>query len=105
MVSDEVLSTTAIGEWVNALFSLAVNMNSGLTRARLAAPQLAPLRLDVAVERGVDLEHVDVLRQVLDRMLRLLDLRRIDDAFPVFVRPAGSSNVNVRVQKAINFAG
>ena len=44
--------------------------------ARHAAPQLAPLRLDVAVERGVDLQHVDVLRQVFDRMLRLLDLRR-----------------------------
>ncbi len=31
MVSADVLSSTAIGEWVNALFSLAVKTNSGLT--------------------------------------------------------------------------
>src|SRR5450755_437870 len=69
IVSDEVLSTTAIGEWVNAL-------------------------LNVAVKRGVDFDQVDVARQVLHRVLRLLDLRGIDDAFPVLVRPAGGADID-----------
>ena len=70
----------------------------GIHGARFAAPQLSPFGFDVAVERGIDLEHVEVARHVLDGVVRLFDLRRIDDAFPVLVRPARSSHVDVRLR-------
>src|SRR5271157_736648 len=63
-------------------------------RPRFAAPQLAPLRLDVAVKRRIDLQHIDIARQVLHRMLRLLELRRIDDALPVLIRPSSRADVD-----------
>src|SRR5271165_1713972 len=75
---------------------LGGEQESGIDASRVAAPKLAPLRLDVPVEGGIDLQHVDELRHVLDGMLRLFELRRVHDPFPVLVGPPCGSDVDAR---------
>ncbi len=69
----------------------------GIHRFGGANPQLGQVRLDVSVERSVDLDHVEAARQNLQRVLfAVLHARRIEDAVPVLVRPAGSADADLR---------
>src|SRR5581483_2150431 len=61
-----------------------------------ARPQLRHLGLDVPVKRGVDLDHVEALRHVVQGMLlAYAHARRIEHTLPVLVRPAGGTNANL----------
>src|SRR6266850_399637 len=64
----------------------------GIHRLRFLYPEFGQMRLDVSVERGVDLHHVKAAGQNLERMLLpVLHSWRIEDSFPVLVGPAGSA--------------
>src|ERR1700693_4707151 len=64
-------------------------------RLRFPHPEFGQMWLDVSVERRVDLHHVEAARQNLKGMLfPVLHSGRIEDSFPVFVRPAGGANAD-----------
>src|SRR5262245_43324984 len=68
--------------------------------ARSIAHQLGPLlgvpRAGRAVERGVDLEAVEVAREVPQRVEALRLPARIDDALPVGIGPPGGTDADHR---------
>ena len=88
---------TAMGLCVNERCSLAVNIKFGFTALARSHPEFRQVRLDVSVEGRVDLDHVDAARQDIERMLfAVLHPGRIEDSLPVFVRPAGSTDADLR---------
>src|SRR5262249_16472535 len=59
------------------------------------APDLRPLRLKRSVEGGVDLNHIEKLRQVLERVDLLAgQIIRIEHTIPVLVGPSCRANHN-----------
>ena len=64
-------------------------------RCNLVAPKLGQLGANVPIKRSVDLHQIKALRQNLQRMLLAArQAVRIDDTFPVFVRPASDTDTN-----------
>jgi lauroyl/myristoyl acyltransferase len=62
-------------------------------RLRFPYPEFGKMRLYVTVERGVDLHHVKTARQNFEGMLlAMLHSGRVEDSFPVLVRPASSAD-------------
>src|SRR6185312_4470134 len=83
-----------------ALVELGGKQEVGINLGGLVAPAFADVGPDVSVEAGVDLTAIKELRQVFKRVnLALLQVRWIDDAFPVFVREAGGADVNRHSKK------
>src|SRR5581483_613667 len=62
-------------------------------RLCLTGPELADLRLDVPVKRCVNLDHVEVLRQIFHRMLFSFQLLGIDNSLPVLVGKSGDADM------------
>src|SRR5215469_4336979 len=63
------------------------------------APQLGHFRLQRTVKRGVDLGGIEESRQILQGMqLPPLHPRRIEDSFPIFIRPPRRADANGRVR-------
>src|SRR5580700_58827 len=63
----------------------------------LTHPKLGQFGLDVPVKRGIDLDHIETLRQKFQRMaLPALHARRIKDAVPIFIAPTGRTDANLR---------
>ena len=56
------------------------------------APLLAGFGLYVPVKRGVNFTAIKISCEELQRVLRFLQARRINDAFPILVRKTRSSN-------------
>ena len=64
-----------------------------------AAPELAPLRLQGAVKRSVDLGGVEETRQIFQRMLlAVLHARGIENSVPVFVRPSSGADADSLIE-------
>src|SRR5438309_2427623 len=59
-----------------------------------SAPALGDFGLDVSVERGVDLDSIEILGIKLK--VRLLQLGRIELPIPIFVLPSGGADKGMR---------
>jgi len=69
---------------------------SRIDRCNLAAPQLGQFGLDWPVERSVDLCRIKETSQIFEWMLLApLHPRRIEDAVPVFIRPARRADADI----------
>ena len=74
---------------------LGRELKRGIHSGDQVAPLFACFRLNVSVKRGVNFAAVEVLREELQGMLFLLQPRRINDAFPIFIGEASGSNQNL----------
>src|SRR5580692_7166416 len=74
-------------------------------RCHFSRPQFGQFGLDVSVERGVDLYHIETARYDLERMLlSTLHAGRVKDSIPVFIGPAGGANADARRDCHVQYA-
>ena len=84
-----------MGEWVNA-GRVSPKQKAWIYRSHFSAPDLGQLRLDRPVEGSVYLSCIEEASQVFKRMQPVpLHARRIENPFPVFVRPSGRANADL----------
>ena len=97
MLAAEVGSMTASGECVKERCSLAVKTKFGIDGLRFAAPEAAEFGADVSVKRSVDFDDVEKAGEIFDGMDFLArDFGRVENAVPIFVRPAGGADADSR---------
>ncbi len=79
------------------LVQLCSEQKSGIDSGHHRGPLCADLRLDVPVERRVDLAAIEELCQIFQGVdFALLEILGIDDSLPVFIGEARRPDKNIR---------
>src|SRR5581483_3998900 len=84
-----------------SLVQLSGEKEVRIYRRCLAGPELADLRLDVPVKRCVDLDHLEILRQIFHWMLFSFQLLGIDNSLPVLVGKSSDPDMERMCHSAI----